>query len=226
MPDSGMNTCISRRYPASFVAGVIGLFLSCAAAYAAEKESTARVTDFDQSGMLVVKHTFFDVARPAADKEGEFKAPAEILADRLFVTNTGVYNFLESPANKKLVGEIPANTVLVARGKLYVAGQLLVLDKIIKAEANAKIDTAKFSAAKGEIVELNGTNACQCMLDLAGLPQGCELGHLHHLQAAGGVIYTYMPFGVGLDYHAGRGSHGRRIELKGLLLPGNNLLAQ
>jgi len=97
------------------------------------------------------------------------------------------------------------------------------LASVEKADAAVTVDTSKFSSAKGVASTLDGTNRCQCSLDLAGLPHSCTLGHLHHLQTDDGTLYHYMPVGSGPGYHAGRGSHGARVKLDVLVLPGNNL---
>jgi len=209
------------------LAQVVGALLLVTAS-ACQAETTApkpveRVVPFDQVGVVVVKHSFFDTVRLSPEDEKKYVAPAEVLADRLLVTVKGVYNFLETPDNKRLVGGLEPGTVITARGKLYAAGDLLVLASIEKAEAGVKVDTSKFSSAKGAAATLEGTNRCQCSLDLAGLPHSCTLGHLHHLQTADGTLYHYLPLGTGPNLHAGRGSHGAKVKLDAMVLPGNNL---
>ena len=185
-----------------------------------------RVAEVELTGIVAVRHSFFDVAKDALKAEQDFKAPKEALADRILVTAAGVYSFAEFPRNAELLKDFGPDTTVTVRGKNLIAGSLLWLDQAEKAQGGAPIDVAKFSKAKGEKTVLEGTNRCQCQLDVAGLPHSCKLGHLHHFQAPDGTVYHYLPIGVGATNLSGKGVHGKAVRVKALLLPGNHLLVE
>ncbi len=186
----------------------------------------AKVVPYTGQGYLVVAHSFFDVTVPALTADKNFQPPREPLADRLFVTADGVYAFVESPANKKLLDGIKPDAALSVKGKLLSNGSLLLLDEAVVLKDAVNIDQKKFRADAGKPVALDGYSRCQCALDLAGLPTSCALGHLHHLQLADGSLYTYLPIGDGAAALAGKPAHNSKLHVEALLLPGRQLLVR
>ena len=72
---------------------------------------------------------------------------------------------------------------------------------------------------------IEGVNGCQCQLDVAELPHNCKLGHLHHVQDEKGRIFNYIPTDKSYDLIKGqKGTHGKKIKVEGIRLPGNSLL--
>jgi hypothetical protein len=188
-------------------------------------KAKSKIADVKLTGVLVVRHSFFDAAKEAIAKTEGFQAPKQPLTDRLLVTEDGVYSFIESPKNEGLLKDIKPGTTLHVRGKLLTASKLLWLDEVEAAKMDVPINVDTFRKAKGKNVTVIGHNRCQCHLKMGGLPHSCKLGHLHHLQTADGTFYHYIPVGVGATNLAGkRGTHGRRIKVEALLLPGNILL--
>ena len=187
-------------------------------------QPATKVVDYEGVGIVVVRHSFFEAAKSAVEGQKDYAPPRELLADRLLVTRAGVFSFLESPKNKELVEKIAPGTAITVRGKLYAAGDLLLLDSAAPATDKPDIDLDKFRKAGGEIVTLDGKNRCQCALDLAGLSRSCTLGHLHHLQTADGSLYHYLPIGGGAAALMGEKSHNRAVRVEAMLLPGRQLL--
>jgi hypothetical protein len=106
---------------------------------------------------------------------------------------------------------------------LLVAASLLHLDSLTRSSSDTGVDLARYAEAKGTAVTLQGTNKCQCGLDVKGLPHSCTLGHLHHLEADDGKIYNYLPYGDGQAAYLGQGTHFKKIAVKARLYPGQLL---
>lgn len=182
------------------------------------------VEDFDRVGLLVSPHAFFNAAADARAADKDFQPAQAEVADRALVTPDGVYAFLETPANVKMLSQVaPGDTVRV-QGKLLRSGRLLHATAVERSDA--KVDTAKPAADPGRVVTLSGTNKCQCGLKVESLPHNCRLGHLHHLEAADGLIYSYLQFGPGKDLLLGRGSHFKKLTVQARLLGGRYLLVE
>jgi hypothetical protein len=188
--------------------------------------AAAKVVAYTGQGYLVVAHSFYAVAVPALAAEKNYQPPREPLADRLFVTADGVYAFVESPANKKLLDGIKPDTAISVKGKLLSQGSLLLLDEAVVLKAVVDVDQKKYRDDAGKPVALEGYSRCQCALDLAGLPTSCALGHLHHLQLADGSLYSYLPIGDGAAALAGKPAHNSKLRVEALLLPGRQLLVR
>ena len=110
------------------------------------------------------------------------------------------------------------------RGKLLERGALLHLDQLELVTTVPLIDFAALRSAPGRPARLKGVNKCQCGLQVGGLPHSCALGHLHHLEAEGGLIYHCLPSARGKEAFLGRGSHFRPVEIRARVLPGQFLL--
>jgi hypothetical protein len=186
----------------------------------------AKVVEFTGQGYIVVAHSFFAAAVPALSAEKEYQPPREPLSDRLFVTADGVYAFVESPTNKKLLEGVKPDTALSVKGKLLASGSLLLLDEAVPVKGAINIDQKKFRDDAGKLVALDGVSRCQCALDLGGLPTTCTLGHLHHLQMPDGSLYSYLPIGDGAAALAGKPAHNSKLHVEALLLPGRQLLVR
>ena len=112
------------------------------------------------------------------------------------------------------------------RGKLLERGALLHVDSLQKITTVPLIDFARFRNDPGRQATLKGVNKCQCGLAVADLPHSCELGHLHHLEAADGRIYHYLQFASGKDTFLGKDSHFQAVEVTARVLPGQYLLVE
>jgi len=179
------------------------------------------VVPFEADGLLCQLSGFFAVEPPSVQT---VPTPAPPLTDLILVTADGVYALLEHPANEAALKDLKAGDAVRVKGRHYVGGSLLLLASAAKLDEAPEIDVEKFQKASGERLTLEGRNACQCALKLAGLPNSCRLGHLHHVQTAGGAIYHYIPWGRGVTLVRGRGAHNRPVKLTVLLLPGNHLI--
>jgi|GEM_PF-811285 len=203
------------------------LFCLVAVTYAEKRadnpDKAKLVADYESVGIVVVRHSFFNAAKDALAAEKDYKAPKEILADRLLITKDGVMSFLEAPQNKKLLEKIEPGSAVKVKGKIYRPGSLLLLDEATAQTEKPDIDTTRFSNAAGAKTSFAGANQCQCALDLAGLPTSCKLGHLHHLKV-GEVLYHYLPIGTGAKALMGEKSHNTNVTVEALVLPGNQLL--
>ena len=148
------------------------------------------------------------------------------MESRALVTEEGVYAFLETPENQEALAETEPGSVVWIEGKLVESGALLHIDVLKKINKVPLIDFARFRNDAGREVVLKGMNKCQCGMDVADLPHSCQLGHLHHLDAADGKIYHYLQFAAGKGAFLGEGSHFKDVEVKGRALPGNYLVVE
>ncbi|QQE13766.1 hypothetical protein JD969_09985 [Planctomycetota bacterium] len=184
-----------------------------------------KVSGFDQVGEVRKLTGFFD----AAKKEKKSNGKLDSLTDLVLVTNKGVYHFIETPANREALSSIENGQKVHAKGKAYNHGGLVYLDgvKVLdkKEASKVKLNAKQFSSAKGQKVVLEGVNGCQCQLDVGELPHSCKLGHLHHMQDEKGRIFNYIPTAKSYDLIKGqKGTHGKKIKVEGIRLPGNSLL--
>ena len=191
------------------------------AAPAAETSGRSSVS-FDERGVIVDIHTFFRVA--TRDRETMPVVAHGSVAGKALVTEDGVYGFLETPENEKLLAAADYGSVVQAKGKLLREGALLHLVSLELKTQVPLIDFARFRDDEGLEVELAGVNKCQCGLDVGDLPHSCKLGHLHHLEAGDGRLYHYLQFARGKDFFLGTDSHFKPVAVKARLLPGNYLL--
>lgn len=194
-----------------------------ALAGASSAEAPRTVEGFDERGVIVDVHTFFAAA---ASKAGAVEVAHASTAGLALVTEEGVYAFLENPENASHLAQVEPGSVVQVKGKLLKAGALLHIESLEKQTTVPLIDFARFRNDSGAEVALSGVNKCQCGLDVGSLPHSCELGHLHHLEAADGRIYHYLQFALGQKVFLGEGYHFQRVAVKGRLLPGNYLWVQ
>ena len=197
------------------IAGVMGLLAGTGRA-----EMSRTIEAFDQCGVIVDPHTFFNAARDA----GAVVVAHQEVAGRSLVTEAGVYAFIETPENAQRLSPTVPGSVVRIRGKLLQEGALVYIDSLELQTRVPLIDFARYRNDAGEQVTLKGVNKCQCGLEVGGLPRTCALGHLHHLEAADGRIYHYLQFAQGKQAFLGEGFHFQSVEVKAKRLPGNYLL--
>lgn len=164
------------------------LVLAFSAAQAADGPA---VTPFESEGVVADVMALFPCAVKDQKKADQAKTKATLkeVAARVLVTKDGVYAFLETPENQKLLKDLKPGTAVSVKGRLHVAGSLLHIDSLSKAKGDPGIDLSRYEDEKGKEVTLSGANKCQCGLNVADLPHSCTLGHLHHLEASDGKIY-------------------------------------
>lgn len=184
------------------------------------------VTPFSQDGVLVEVTRLFTLPEKASAKLPKLSSQQTEVSRWALVTTGGVYAFLESPENQQFVARMKPNAAVRVNGKLLTSGSLLHIDTLSAAKEKPAIDLKKYRDDKGTAVTLNGTNLCQCGLNVSDLPHSCKLGHLHHLQTTDGKIYHYLPVGEGSAAFLGKGSHFQKVEVQAKLFPGNFLLVE
>lgn len=199
----------------------VAVAVNSSAVPAAEQEVASK--PFDARGVVVDVHTFFSTA---TSKQADVQPAHEQLAGRALVTEAGVFAFLETPENAAQLQHTEPGSVVHVRGKLLERGALLHVDSLEKITTVPLIDFARFRNDPGRQATLTGVNKCQCGLAVADLPHSCELGHLHHLEAADGRIYHYLQFASGKDTFLGKDSHFQPVEVTARVLPGQYLLVE
>ncbi len=192
-----------------------------------EKKDVPKVEPFEQDGVIVAVHSFYEATEAARKKQQDFKPAGPGMADFALLTAEGAFAFLETPQNQKLLAEIKPPQAVRVKGKVLPSGKLLHLDSLDKLDKTPEgIDLAKLGKAEPKPVALDGTNKCQCGLKVGELPHSCKLGHLHHLETADGTIYSYLQFGPGRRLFMGKGAHFKKTRVKGQLLPGHFVLVE
>jgi hypothetical protein len=204
---------------------LLTLVLSLNAARAADGPP---VTPFAANGVVADVLELFPRAIKDAKKADRARAQSTLkeVAARALVTKDGVYAFLETPENKKLLKDVKPGTAVSIKGRLLAAGALLHIDSLTKAMGDSGVDLARYEDEEGKEVTLRGTNKCQCGLNVADLPHSCTLGHLHHLEADDGKIYNYLQYRDGKAAFLGHGTHFRNVEVKARVFPGQFLLVE
>jgi hypothetical protein len=204
---------------------VLSLVLSFHAARAADGPP---VTAFEGEGVVADVLELFPCAVKNDKKADQARAQATLkeVAARALVTKEGVYAFLETPENRRLLKDVKPGTAVNVKGRLLVSGSLLHIDSLAKAKADPGVDLARYEGEEGKAVTLRGTNKCQCGLNVGELPHACTLGHLHHLEANDGKIYHYLQYGDGKAAFLGSGTHFKNIEVKARVFPGQFLLVE
>ena len=204
---------------------VLTLVLSLNPARAADGP---HVKPFAADGVVADVLELFPRAIKDAKKADRARAQSTLkeVAVRAFVTKDGVYAFLESPVNKKLLKDVKPGTAVSIKGRLLASGALLHIDSLAKAKGDPGVDLARYEDEQGKEVTLRGANKCQCGLNVADLPHSCTLGHLHHLEADDGKIYNYIQYGDGKAAFLGQGTHFRNVEVKARVFPGQFLLVE
>ena len=186
------------------------------------------VTAFEANGVVADVLDLFPCAIKDDKKADKARAQTthKEVAARAFVTKDGVYAFLETPENQKLLKDVKPGTTVSIKGRLLVAGSLLHIDSLAKAKADPGINLARYEDEEGKEVTLRGANKCQCGLNVSDLPHSCTLGHLHHLEADNGKVYHYLQYGDGKSAFLGNGSHFKNVEVKARVFPGQFLLVE
>jgi hypothetical protein len=183
------------------------------------------VRPFQATGVIADVRELFPLAANNGRAAGRYRATAATgaIGSRVLVTATEVYAFLETPENQRLLSGVRHGTAVSVQGQLLVSAALLHLDSLTRSTPDTQIDLSRYAEEKGTAVTLQGTNKCQCGLDVKGLPHSCTLGHLHHLEADDGKIYNYLPYGDGQTAYLGQGTHFKRIGVRARLFPGHLL---
>ena len=204
---------------------VLSLVLALNAARAADGPP---VTPFAADGVVADVLELFPRAIKDAKKADRARAQSTLkeVAVRAFVTKDGVYAFLETPENKKLLKGVKPGTAVSIKGRLLASGALLHIDSLAKAKGDPGVDLTRYDDEVGKEVTLRGTNKCRCGLNVADLPHSCTLGHLHHLEADDGKVYNYIQFGDGKAAFLGNSSHFKNVEVKARVFPGQFLLVE
>jgi hypothetical protein len=201
------------------------LALSLDAARAADGPA---VTPFEGDG--VVADVFDLFPRAIKDKKQSDRARARAtlkeVSARALVTRDGVYAFLETPENRRLLEGVKPGTAVAVKGRLLVSGALLHIDTLASAKGDPGVDLTRYRDEEGKQATLTGANKCQCGLSVADLPHSCTLGHLHHLETADGKVYHYLQSGDGRSAFLGEGTHFKNVEVKARVFPGQFLLVE
>ena len=182
-----------------------------------------KVEAFHETGVIVDIQNFFDAA---ADDAKSYVPVSGEQGRQALVTSSGIYAFLETPANESKLTGIASGTSVELTGRLLVNGTLLHIDELVALDKEADTDLASYRAAVGVPIEITGQNLCQCGLDVGDLPHSCQLGHLHHLQGDDGLIYHYLQYGDAQKAYLGKGSHFKQVTVKAKVLPGQYLLVE
>ncbi len=203
--------------------GLCVLILVCVADLSmAGSGSEEGVKSFEEEGIVVDVHAFFEVAQKTED----FQEPEDVTSGRALVSSTGVYAFLETPENAAHLKEVAPGSAVKLTGKLLVSGALLHIEKLEQLKEAPDVKLEAYQKEKGRPVSLTGKNKCQCGLKVASLPHSCKLGHLHHLEASDGKIYHYLQFGDAKNVFLGKGFHSKDVTVKARALPGQYLLVE
>ena len=204
------------------------LVLSVFAARAVRAADGPRVTPFAAEGVVADVLKLFPCALKDDRKAERARAQTSLneVAGRALVTKDGVYAFLETPENRRLLKDAKPGTAVSVKGRLLASGSLLHIDSIAKAKSDPGVNLARYQEEEGQEVTLRGANKCQCGLNVADLPHSCTLGHLHHLEADDGKIYHYLQYGDGKAAFLGNGTHFKNIEVKARVFPGQFLLVE
>jgi hypothetical protein len=186
------------------------------------------VEPFHQDGIVIDVQELFPIAAKDGQKAGMNKGAVtqKETAARAFVTEKGVYAFLETPENRRFLKNVKSGTAVNVEGRLLSSGSLLHIDGLSASKMAPKVDLAKYADEKGKANILQGANKCQCGLSVGDLPHSCALGHLHHLEASDGKIYHYLQYGDGKAAFLGQGTHFKNVEVKARVFPGNFLLVE
>jgi hypothetical protein len=201
---------------------ILALLLPCGAAGAADESP---VRPFQAKGVIANVQELFPLAAKNGKGAGRYrtKAATGAIGSLVLVTANEVYALLETAENQKLLKGVRPGTAVSVQGQLLTSGSLLHLDSLARSTPDTGVDLARYAEERGTAVTLQGTNKCQCGLDVKGLPHSCTLGHLHHLESDDGKIYNYLPYGDGQAAYLGQGTHFKKIAVKARLFPGHLL---
>jgi hypothetical protein len=186
------------------------------------------VTRFEAQGIVADVLDLFPCAIKDEKKVTKTRSQSTLkeVAARAFVTKDGVYAFLESPENQKLLKDVKPGTAVSINGRLFVDCAILHIDSLASAKADPAIDLSRYEDEEGKEITLRGENKGQCGLNVSDLPHSCTLGHLHHLEADNGKVYHYLQFGDGKSAFLGTGSHFKKVVVKARVFPGQFLLVE
>ncbi|MCJ8329502.1 MAG: hypothetical protein HRT89_21470 [Lentisphaeria bacterium] len=173
----------------------------------------ADVIKFSEDGAIVNIHQFF-----SSLKVSKIKALHANTSGKALVTKTGIYAFLESPANDTHLKDFAPGTTVKILGKLHKKSFLLHIESISKSTVKLDAEIKKYKASTGKTISIKGMNMCQCGLTLGSLPHSCKLGHIHHMQGNDKTIYHYLQSSKD---HSLNKNHFKAMKIKALLFPGN-----
>jgi hypothetical protein len=204
---------------------VLTLVLSLNTARAADGPP---VTPFEADGVVADVLQLFPRAVNDTRKAERARAHTtqKEVAARALVTKHGVYAFLETPENRRLLRDVKPGSAVKIKGRLLTSVALLHIDSLAKAKGDPGVDLAQYGDEQGKAVTLRGANKCQCGLNVADLPHSCTLGHLHHLEADDGKIYNYIQYGDGKAAFLGEGTHFKNVAVKARVFPGQFVLVE
>lgn len=171
---------------------------------------------FNETGYLIDVQTFFDALKP--DKKAIKASDRHRSAYLVFVNKKGTYSFLETPENNSLLEIFESGALVDIKGKELKTGSLIEIEKINVSDKTIKFNLENYKKyTQGKKTTLTGVNKCQCSLNVSTFKHSCKLGHLHHLVLADQSIYHYIQ----PKTSANMKFHGKKVEVEGLLLPGN-----
>lgn len=178
------------------------------------------IVPFEEEGVIIAVRGFFD----SQGMSSEYALGDGDVAGRMLITRNGVFSFIETPENQAQVGSLTNGTAVRISGKLHNPGRLLHVDSLEVLDKQPEVELSTYSGDPGQPVTLSGVNKCQCGIKIAELKTSCDLGHLHHLEGDDGKLYHYVPNDQGEALHKGQGTHFKKVEVKGRLLPGQFVL--
>ncbi len=186
------------------------------------------VKPFEADGVVTDVLNLFPRALKDEKKANQatLKSTLKEVSARALVTKDGVYAFLETPGNQRLLEGVKPGTAVSVKGRLLVSGSLLHIDSLADAKGDPGVDLARYADEEGKETTLKGANKCQCGLNVSDLPHSCTLGHLHHLEAEDGKVYHYLQYGDGKSAFLGKGTHFKAVEVKARVFPGQFLLVE
>ncbi len=147
------------------------------------------------------------------------------VAGKVLVTADGIYAFIETPGNLEKLEAASGGTPVRVTGMVHHPGRLLHIDSIERV-MTLPPSTVALDSSTAVPTTLTSKNVCQCGIKIAELHTSCKLGHYHYLQADDGKIYHYLQTAAGRDAFKGTGSHFKRVEVTGIVLPGQFILAE
>ena len=114
------------------------------------------VTSFEATGVVADVLELFPCAIKDHKKVDKARAQTTLkeVSARALVTKDGVYAFLESPENQKLLKDVKPGTAVSIKGRLLVAGSLLHIDSLVKTKADPGVDLARYEDEEGKEVTL------------------------------------------------------------------------
>ena len=131
---------------------VLTLVLSLNAARATRAADGPPVTPFEADGVVADVLELFPCAIKDDKKVDRARAQATLkeVAARAFVTKDGVYAFLETPENKKLLKDVKPGNAVSIKGRLLASGALLHIDSLAKAKGDPGVNLCGTKRRRGK----------------------------------------------------------------------------